>query len=205
MYLRTVYTVAPAPGGREELDLPLELAPADGIRVVLAAADDSMTMTVERTVHPDALEVVEQSGWFRENADGESEPLPGLRIADDPAPEHVVANDVLNAATFLTDTPFSVGHELHEDRIVAETPEEQAVLDRLGTDEPYVDTSLVLGTRTFTAKVESGGINALLGRSAGLRLYGDAVKLSLDVAPIASSGGCWNRRSRRRVTGSLGY
>jgi hypothetical protein len=94
----------------------------------------------------------------------------------------VIVDDVVGAMTFLTDAPLALSRPLELDRFVPETEQDQELLQRLGIDEPYHETGARIATRTFSPKVDADGLTALLTRSTGLRLYGDAVKPTLDVA-----------------------
>ena len=91
-------------------------------------------------------------------------------------------DDFISAVTFLTDVGLSLSRPIHEDRFIPDTEDEQRLLDSLGTDEPCHETGITVLSRTFSAEVDGDGVSALLKRSAGVRLYADAVKLTLDVA-----------------------
>jgi hypothetical protein len=180
--LRTVYTVTLGSGGLEDVELPLEVELVEGIHASLVRHNEGLRLTVDRLVQPSRLEVVSDSGWFRGLPGGGRAPFPRLRIRDDDAPEHVLVDDLISAVTFLTDIPLALSRPLQEDRFIPENEEDERLLERLGADAPYQETEAVPASRTFSAKVDADGVSALLGRAAGLRLYADAVKLTLDVA-----------------------
>jgi hypothetical protein len=181
MLLRTVYTVIL---GRSQLDegmLPLEVELAEGIGAVLES-EDGLRLVITRSVDPSKLEVVSDSGWFQELPDGKREPLPRLRLVNDEAPERVLSADFASAVTFLSGIPLSLSRGIQEGRFVPEDEADEELLRRLCTDKPYYETGLLSGTRTFSPKLESAGVAALLDRSAGVRLYADALKQGSDVA-----------------------
>jgi hypothetical protein len=182
MLLRTVYSVSAASPGLDQLALPLELSLAEGINASLDRHVEGLRLSVHRSVDPSRLEVVRNSGWFRELPSGAREALPCLRLVDDEPPEHILVEDFASAVTFLTDMPLVLSRPIHEDRFVPENDDEQKLLARLGTDEPYHETGVRALSRTFSAEVDADGVSALLTRPAGVRLYADAVHLTLDVA-----------------------
>lgn len=184
MLLRTVYTVTPGSAGLHSIDLPLEIPLHAGVQASLCEHQDGFRLLVDRSVDSSRIEVISESGWHRELPGGEREPLPRLRLADDEAPEHVLVDDVVGALSFLTDVPLSLSHPIQEDRFLPEDDEERKLLERYGTNQPHHETSVRVMSRTFSAKVDTEGVTALLGRSAGVRLYADAIKLTLDVAKL---------------------
>lgn len=182
MLLRTVYTVTPGSAGLDDVDLPLEIALAEGIRASLDKHEDGARLVLHRSVDAAQLEVVADSGCFRELPGGGREALPRLRLIGDEPPERVAVDDLVGAVTFLTDVPLALSRPLQADCLVPETEQDRELLQRLGTDQPYYETGARIATRTFSATVDADGLAALLTRSAGLRLYADVVKLTLDVA-----------------------
>jgi hypothetical protein len=144
--------------------------------------EDGLRLVLERSVDPSRLEVVPNSGWFRELPGGEREPLPRLRLVDDQPPEHILAEDFASAVTFLTDVPLTLSRPIQEDRFVPQNDRDEKLLESLGTDEPYYETGVRVMSRTFNPEVNADGVSALLTRTAGVRLYADALQLTLDVA-----------------------
>jgi hypothetical protein len=179
MRLRTVYSVRSRSLGLDQVVLPLELALGEGIHVSLDETDEGLRLSLDRPVDdPSRIEIVRDSGW----TSAEGKPLPRLRLRDHESSEDVLLNDFVNAVTFLTDAPLSLSHRRREDRFIPENDEERTQLERLGTDELYRKTGARYESRTFTVQVDADAVSALLDRSAGLRLYADAVKLALVVA-----------------------
>ncbi len=74
MLLRTVYTVTPDGPGPGQIALPLNLALGDGMHASLAKHHRTLRLVVDRLVDASRLEIVEESGWFRELSSGEREP-----------------------------------------------------------------------------------------------------------------------------------
>lgn len=183
MLLRTVYTISLSGGAGEHLDLPVEVDLAEGVGASLHHHGTGLLrLVVKRAVDRNRLEVVEDSGRYRETPDGRREPVARLRIRDDEAPEHVLVDDFISVVTFLTDVPLSLSRPIHEDQFVPETEEDREALASLGTDRPFHETGVQVHSRTFSARTDADGVVSLLPRSVGVRLYADAVKLTLDVA-----------------------
>ncbi len=134
MFLSTVYTVIDDRQRlRDRVALPLEVQLDDGASGVLEEHGDGLRVVIRRPVDHRRLEVVKDSGWFREGPSGERIPLPRLRLVDDQGPEPVMVDDFISAVTFLTDAPLSLSKPMQDDRFVAENEEDRALLDRLGT------------------------------------------------------------------------
>lgn len=183
MLLRSVWTLTARTAGLDQIDFPLEITPAQGIRASLDREGDHARLVHDRSVDPARLELVTDSGVSRVLSDGTRQAEPRVRVTgDDEAPSRLVVDDVVAALTFLTDVPLHVSQPWRGHRFVPETDGDREVLARLGTDEAYRPTWLSLGVRTFTVRVDAEGVSALLTRTAGVRLYADAAKLTLDVA-----------------------
>ncbi len=182
MLLRTVYTVSPRAPGLAHVGLPFALPLAEGIHASLDLDGQGLRLVVHRCVDASQIEVVSDSGAFRKLPDGELEAVPRLRLVGDQPPEHILAVDLLSAVTFLTDVPFTLSHPIQEDRFVPENEDEQRLLEDLGTDRPYQKTGVKQMSRTFSAELDAAAVSALFKRSAGVRLYANAVRLTLDVA-----------------------
>ena len=182
--LRTVYTVSTRRPADLEADLPLEVTfPELDARAELAKTEQNgLRLIVDRRVEASELEVVENSGWHRKEPDGTRTPLPRLRIQDDTPVESVLVDDFIGAVSFLTDIPMNLSRPVQEDRFLPETKDDERVLQELGADQPYSETSVRTAIRSFSKPVTSDSVTALLPRRVGLRLYAGAIKLTLDVA-----------------------
>lgn len=185
MLLRTVYTLRPVPpAALPHLSLPLIVPFAEGVQAVLSVGDTGiLSLAMERRVDPSALELVTDTGRYRELPDGSEEPIPAIRLQDEDPPDHVFADDVANALSFLTDTPLQLVGSLEQDRFVPENDTDRKTLQDLGTDEPAYDTATTIQVRSFNdVPITAELIQGLVARRAGLRLYADALKLSSRVA-----------------------
>jgi hypothetical protein len=169
MLLRTVYTVTPS--GRADVpgvNLPLEIGLAESVWARLEQGSSGLRLVVDRRVDRDALEVVPESGVFREHPYGSLAELPALRIRVDERPEHVLAVDLLSAISFLSDVSLSVSRPIDEDRFVAEDEGDRETLADLGTDDVYNETGFTFATHTFGGvALTAERFSNLLRRRAG--------------------------------------
>jgi hypothetical protein len=128
------------------------------------------------------LELVEKSGWQRIAPDGQLVDTPALRLRGGSDLLHVLVRDLTSAISFVCDVSISLSHSLQDDRYEAEGDTDREILEALGTDQPYHETSLELRTRTFRSELRPETLNALMSRRAGLRIYADALRSSFEVA-----------------------
>lgn len=182
MRRRTVYTLSLATRGLEKIELPFDLELEDGIHARLEQQEQALRLVLERKVDPSRLEVVPDSGWSRELPGGEKEALPALRLLDEDRREQVLARDFISAVTFLTELPLTLGHRMQDDLFVPDDEDEETQLEQFGTRRPYVGTAVQSQLRSLNARVDGNGVSALMKRAPGVRLYADAVKLTLAVA-----------------------
>jgi hypothetical protein len=182
MLLTTVFKAAIGPPGLGDTQLPLEVEPNDGISMTLDDETGGLHITVRRSVDASQLELVRDRGWYRELEDGTREPLPRVRLVGDEPPERVLVDDFVSALTFLTDALVALSRPPDGDRLVAETDEERVILERLGSDKPFIETTAQISCRTFNPIVDAEALLALRNRAPGTRLYADAMKLGLGVA-----------------------
>jgi hypothetical protein len=75
-------------------------------------------------------------------------------------------DDVVRAVTFPIDVPLFLSRPVDKDRFIPENEEEKQ-LERLGTDQPYSETSLQFHSRAFNARVDADGVTALLRNPVG--------------------------------------
>jgi hypothetical protein len=84
---------------------------------------------------------------------------------------------VLSALSFLSGTPLALSVRMsgiNED-VVPDDPDDEAVLERLGTRELYRQTFARPATRTVNLNVDATAVGALLDRASGVRLYAMAL------------------------------
>lgn len=181
MLLRTPYVVHGLQPERDGLRLPLCVALDEGVRATLEEDDGVIRLVVERDVDPLKLEVVTESGWWRELPDGSRVPIPRLRVRDDAHEESVGAHDVAAALSFIVGRAVDCRNS-RDAAFVAENEDDRRTLAEFGADRPFVETFARLGMRTFTAPVIAENLQAVLQRRVGVRLFADAVALSEGVA-----------------------
>jgi hypothetical protein len=145
-------------------------------------SDREYILTVERTVDPALLEVVQDTRRYRERSDGSREEIPAIRIGDGGRAVSL-AGAFLDALAFLTDATINVARPGGvPDTLVPESSEDTATLESLGTSEVHAVFGGSPSIRTFSAQVDGDAIMALLPKAPGLRLYSDALKMAHPVA-----------------------
>jgi hypothetical protein len=128
------------------------------------------------------LEVEEESGRFKETPNGDRASLPRLRIPSGSGPREGLLNDVIDSLSFLMAQSLSVRAE-GRSRLISESPAEGELLASVGSDEPYSATGARLSIGTASLEVSAGNVEALMdGPRIGVRLYADALRLSLDTS-----------------------
>jgi hypothetical protein len=182
MILRTVYIVDGLSRERDEVEVPLPMTIDDGMTARLDEVDDEFRLTMDRRVDASKLEVVTESGWWREHEDGTREPLPRLRLRDDVHEEVVGADDVVSALSFIVGRALTFRSSRFDHVFIADSDADRRKLEDLGADQPFIETFVQFGTRTFVAPVSAQNVQAVLQRRVGVRLFADAVGLSLGVA-----------------------
>ncbi len=156
----------------------------DDVRAVLSTGDDeNLRLVLERSVDPTALELVTETGMYRELPDGSQEPLPAVQLRRDQGLDNVLVSDVASILSFLTDVPLLLSSRMEEDRFVAEDDADLATLEAWGTDRVHSEVYGLVGLRSFPrVRVTPELAQALLPRRTGLHLYADALKLGSEVA-----------------------
>lgn len=178
MLLRTAFVVRATGATFKEVSLPLEVRPEENVRIALVETENGLRIVVHQPVDASRLEVVlEGSGWNRELPDGTCEPLPRLRLIGGMPSTRAVVDEFVHALSFLTDLPIWLSPSRSEDAFIPETAEEKALLGGFGTDQPFRQGGLKIGSRTFNPVVDADSVAALRGREPGLRLYSDAIKI----------------------------
>jgi hypothetical protein len=141
MRVRTTYIVIPG-NALIDADLPIEVTIEDVTLSLGRDERDELRLVVERPVDRSALELVADSGVFRRREDGTEVPIPAVRVPES-ALDAVAARDVLSALSFLSGTPLtmSVRRSAVDDDVVPDNPDDEALLERLGTRQRYRQTS----------------------------------------------------------------
>jgi hypothetical protein len=140
------------------------------MRLEISAAIDSQTLSTR----PDPLR-------YSIDDDGASSPLKAVVI---PEAASLVqrAIDTVSAISFLTGCGISGSRMLGEDRIVAESTHDEAVLDVLGSRTPVIDVIPAPEQQSFhVPTVRAGDVRALLPRH-GIRLFADALSSEVPVS-----------------------
>lgn len=186
MRLRETFFVRAIGTQEPEIQLPIAFQLDETERIELREHDgEALLLAIERSVDPLELKIEKKSGLFEPLADGGRRELASVRV---PEGGNIRAIDVTSALTFLTDVTLLVNLAGRE--LVPEADEDFATLDALGTKRVHIDSTLLLNTRTFNPKVEAEAVKALIPKTAGLRLYADAVALPNDVAKFRELWRC---------------
>ncbi len=171
MVLETLFSVQETSSRVEQAaTLPIAVEMADDAVVSLRREEDKLTLAVRRMIEPSRVGLAEGSE------------VPRLRIHDDEAPERLLAENFISAVSFLSDVPLYLAGRKGEQRCVPEDQKDQDLIARLGADQLFVETGIRYTSRTFPAQADADSVQVLLDRIAGVRLYANASKLTLDVA-----------------------
>jgi hypothetical protein len=143
---------------------------------------DSYLLTVHRRVVADGLELVREGGQRQVPDDGTEVPIPAVRVPDvDQA--STLSGVFLDALAFLADATLTRSRSMENmDTLIAETPEDAALLDTFGTSNVYVILGSSPSIRTFSAQIDGDAVMALLPKAPGLRLYADSLRAAHSVA-----------------------
>jgi hypothetical protein len=183
MLLHTVYTVMTPTNTIEGPALPFTISLDAATKASFVEQQNDIQLHIDRKIDPTRLELVEVSGRYKVLPDGTEVPIPTLRLVEDEAVENILSQDFISALTFLSDIPLSLSRPPFSDRFVPETDEDRELLERFGTDQPYVRFSAQARIRSFsTGDITTKAITDLLPRRVGLRLYANAMKANLAVA-----------------------
>jgi hypothetical protein len=185
MFLRQFYFVhAPESRDLAKLDLPIVVALSEHTRATFDRQPPDrepkharFRVVMETRVDPGDLELVEETGTWREREDGSREDIPAVGLKGNAAVANV--SEVLNPLSFLTDVPFSsfVSFE-EEDAFVPETEEDRAALEALGTARFHARLSSQPSVRSVWPQVVNAkAIEPLLPKGEGLQLYTDALSI----------------------------
>jgi len=169
--VRTTYEIEPS--HVPALDLPLELDLGDGVHALLETQDDSLRLVMDNDVDPSALALEHNSGWEEALPNGGRRTIPTVRV---PAGPGAGPTGVVATLSFLTDVPLTFG-SVGPPELVPDTDEDAALLDAWGTRQVHQETRALTHMRSFPEVViNNDAILALMPRSAGLELYGAALR-----------------------------
>lgn len=178
MILRDTYTVKPYTAVKEIDELPLELILTDQSKLTLRDEGDELRLVREFKITA-PLEIEEKSGHFHRLDDGTKVRHPRIRVPDGGGPTQLFLEDAIDALSFLTDTAL---HFQSQGRgaLVPETSEDQELIEKVRSDEPFSPTGAKQAIRTVSLEVNSENVQTLLdGPRVGVRLYADALRLPL--------------------------
>jgi hypothetical protein len=175
MRVRTTYGVTPG-DALTDADLPIEVTVEDVTLYLDRDEHDALRLVVERPVDRSALELVANSGVFWRHEDGTEVPIPALKVPESGL-DAVAARDVLSALSFLSGArlAFSGRESEVNDDMVPDDPDDEALLERLGTRQRYRQTFGTVATRTVKPNVDTTAVGALLNRASGVRIYAMAL------------------------------
>jgi hypothetical protein len=175
MRVRTTYGVTPG-DALTDADLPIEVTVEDVTLSLDRDEHDELRLGVERPVDRSALELVANSGVFWRHEDGTEVPIPALKVPESGL-DAVAARDVLSALSFLSGARLALsarGSGVNDD-VVPDDPDDEALLERLGTRQRYRETFATAATRTVKPNVDTTAVGALLDRASGVRIYAMAL------------------------------
>jgi len=182
MILRRRVCAAGPPEPDPEIPLPFVVDLPGGGTATLAhrKRPGDYLLTIDKSVAPTGLALVERTGSFRRGADGEDVELPKVHVTPDAVAGDYVAGDVFNALALLVSSPFSLYSSFDEpDELVPESVEDAKLLDEeFGTREVYGPLNAIIQARTFHEPVTPELVASLLPKRAGLHLYAEALRLA---------------------------
>ncbi len=209
--VRTVYNVrlSSARVPFSGIALPLTVETADGHATLEqngGGGHADYTLTFEYLVDPGGLRLVEETGRSQMLDDGTQETIPAVEVASTENPA-ALPGGLIDALTFLTDVSLDMSRDAWQsDQLLPDSPADAELLARVGTSDVYARLSGFPTIRTFSARVDSEAIMALLPKAPGLRLYADALRLA---HPVAQFRELWRvlesafRRKHRRLVDIL--
>jgi hypothetical protein len=163
-----------------QMELPLVIDLDSGLRLTLDQRDGaSLRLVIDYPVDRGKLKLERNTRTYEQLSDGGRRELPALRV---PENDEIQASDVAAALTFLTDVPVNTSRPHPSSEIVPEDDEDRAVLDAFGTSRVFAQLGSQPSIRTFNPIVDADSVQAVLPKTAGLRLYADALALNTDVA-----------------------
>jgi len=179
MLIRERFGVRPVANQELNLPLPLTVRLGDNACSTLdRLTDESLILTIERSVDPLALTIEPRSRHFMPLSTGGEREMPAIHV---PGNSNIQAIDLTTSLTFLTDAPLAVNRLLGQSELVPESEEDTATLAALGTRLVLEEMATHIATRTFGQVVASKTLEALIPKTVGLRIYSDAVSLHADV------------------------
>src|SRR5258708_26618481 len=106
MLLHTVYTVVIPANRALDVSLPLTISLDADTKASLVEQESGIQLLIDRKIDHTRLELVTDSGYYKELPDGKHEPIPTLRLVDYQAPEYILSHNFYSAPTFLTSLPI---------------------------------------------------------------------------------------------------
>jgi hypothetical protein len=155
--------------------LPEVIQISPDIRARLSNTAKGISIIIERNV--DRLDVYpSESKWYRKLPDGTEVTVTCLRSRVDLMECSQIAHDLTSALALFLDAPLAFGRAGQGDRIVAENDRERQLLHDLGSDTLCLDIRAERATQTYWPQtLTCEQVMGVLDRSAGLRLYADAL------------------------------
>lgn len=171
MRLRSAYTLILFSKLPQGFNIPFRLELEDGTFEISEVDEEGehATVIIERSVNPENLSIRTGLQPF----DG-GEPDRGISVSEKSTLSEFLSR-VVNILSFLTDIPLRYSHKLGQDRLVAETEADHIILQKLGTEDVFQETSVSISVRTFSmGKVSEQDLQFLMARDVGLALYAQA-------------------------------
>jgi hypothetical protein len=179
MRFRIAYTLtflSKLPAG---FQIPLQIEQGDITFEILEmnADDNQASAFVEGPVNRDGLQV--RTG--PEPLDG-GQPRQGIDVPERAAFSHALSV-FANVISFLTDIPIRYSRKLGGDRLIAETEEDNRLLNSFGTKQIHVSTRASVSVRSFSLpQVSPSALRLLSAKEVGLALYAQALLMQEPVA-----------------------
>lgn len=179
MLLKREYTLTAPERSLAEPEFPIRFT-AEGERDVRIRESDNdrlWHMSVTGPIDAADLRLVADSGWRRTDDDGIGHPVPALDVTSESASETaVLARSIASAMSYLFDKPVRLSVRPHADEVIAETAEENALLDEWGARPTLTRFSITTSGGAVTGRVGGDDILAVLPQQAGVRLYEEALR-----------------------------
>jgi len=133
---------------------------------------------VEGSVDPSGLQI----RVCPKSLDGSS-PSQEIEVPEREVLSHFLST-IISLISFLTDIPIRYAHKLG-DQLIAETEEDNRLLESLGTAEVYESLRVVFSFRTFSfslPEASASSLELLYSKETGLALYAQALLMQESIA-----------------------
>lgn len=167
---------------RFKIELPFSIDIEEGLRAEIFLNGAHLKLRIRRRVDSTNLACIEEANAYRELPDGKQVPVFCIVLQDDSAPEHIVAEDLVSTFSFLTDLPMGLSSPHGEDYFEPEDEADEQLLRAFGTNRPCQELSVSISVRAFDERVTEDIVKSLIPRRAGIRLYANALRSSLETA-----------------------